>query len=543
MTTGRTLICFILTALVMPRLCLGKDKPKALDYFKEAQGNSLLVREGYDRCHRYVDAWLEFARDEVGPVKTMLISERAVGKHMRDVWNPRNAAADNYAFMVLSTSFTDPEKFQGIMKTILKNERRYASLPDGMPVIYNIEKDQQIGEADVFGASEYVKDGLMAITEWMGADNPWFDRMIEIQSLMWSKYATVKTASGEWMISDNVEVNGEQLQMLPRLYWITGDKKWLEYAIRLADHYLLGGGNHPTDDFTVLRFRDHGNEILGGLTELYATLTFVNPAKAKAYKAQLYKIYDRALQVGRNEDGFFYNSVNPKSGKILDNKLADNFGYVLNGYYTLYMVDGKVEYRDATRQVLENIHPKYLNNDFGEAMDGRTDSAEGVMNLYNREPIEDAALWVDDTMQDLWIQQNENGLISGIYPDGNFARTTIMYCLWKSQGITIRPYDKNVAFGAVERDGTVYISISSEQAYEGRLVFDQPRSKTIMHMPLDWPRINQFPEWFTVKADTNYVVQDMATGENQSYTGKALHEGLQVTLAAGAVKQIRIGQK
>ena len=381
----------------------------------------LLVREGYERCQRYVDAWLAYCDDE-GPVKTMLISQNANARSK--TWTPRNAAADNYAFMVLTTYFTDPEKLNGIMKVILANEKKYASLADGMPVTYRLDTDEQVGKADVFGASEYVKDGLMAITEWMGTDNPWFDRMIEIQKVIWSKYATVKTASGDMMISQNVEVNGEQLQMLPRIYWITGNRKWLEYAIRIADHYLLAEGNHPTDDFTSLRFRDHGNEIMGGLTELYATLTYVDPAKAAAYKTPLYRIYDRALEIGRNEDGFFYNSVNPKTGKPENKKLADNFGYVLNGYYTLYMVGGKKQYRVATRKVLENIFPKYLNNHFGEPMDGRTDSAEGVMNLYNREPVKNAALWVDDTMQDLWRQQKESGIISGVYPDGNFARTT-----------------------------------------------------------------------------------------------------------------------
>ena len=505
--------------------------------FDKTQENSLLVREGYERCQRYVDGWLAYC-DKEGPVKTMLLPQNASPKSKE--WTPKNAAADNYAFMVLTTSFTDPEKYNGIMKTILASERKYASLPDGMPVTYRIDTDKQVGRADVFGASEYVKDGLMAITEWMGTDNPWFDRMIELQTVMWSKYATVKTASGALMVSTNVEVNGEQLQMLPRIYWITGEAKWLEYAIRIADHYLLAEGNHPTDDFTNLRFRDHGNEIMGGLTELYATLTYVNPAKAAEYKKPLYRMYDRALAIGRNEDGFFYNAVNPKTGKPTSKRLADNFGYVLNGYYTLYLINGKKEYRDATLKVLENINPKYLNNCFGEKMDGRTDSAEGVMNLYNREPIEGAALWVDDTMQDLWRQQKENGIISGVYPDGNFARTTLMYCLWKAQGLTIKPYDKNVAFGAVERDGTLYISISSKQDYEGRLIFDQQRSKTIMHMPLDWPRINQFPEWFTAKSDTNYIAHDMTTGKKKSYTGKALHEGIQLFFKAGVVQQIRI---
>lgn len=529
----------------MPLLCRGSDDQKI--YFDQARANSLLVREGYERCQRYVDGWLAYC-DKEGPVETLLLPERLFYNKKKlnrmNEWTPRNSAADNYAFMVLTSSFTAPEQYNGIMRDILVNEQKYASLPDGMPVNYKLDTDTpEDGTADVFGASEYVKDGLMAIVEWMGTDNPWFDRMIELEALMWSKYATVKTAFGEPMISDNLEVNGEQLQMLPRLYWITGDDKWLEYAIRLADHYLLAEGNHPTDDYTSLRFRDHGNEIMGGLTELYATLSKVNPAKAATYKVPLYKIYDRALEVGRNEDGFFYNVVNPKTGEHKTEQLADNFGYVLNGYYTLYLIDGKEEYRAATLKVLENINPKYLDNDFGEKMDGRADAAEGVLNLYNREPIEKAALWVDDTMQDLWQQQRESGIITGIYPDGNFARTTILYCLWKAQGLRIKPYDRDVAFGAVERDGMLYITISSKKDYEGCLIFDQPRSKTVMHLPLDWPRINQFPEWYVVESDANYAALDVTTGKKSSYTGKAMLEGMPISLKSGVEKQIRIEQK
>ena len=43
---------------------------------------------------------------------------------------------------------------------------------------------------------------------------------------------------------------------------------------------------------------------------------------------------------------------------------------------------------------------------------------------------------------------------------------------------------------------------------EGRLLFDVPRHKTVMHMPIDWPRINQFPEWFTVQADRQYSIEN-----------------------------------
>ena len=50
-----------------------------------------------------------------------------------------------------------------------------------------------------------------------------------------------------------------------------------------------------------------------------------------------------------------------------------------------------------------------------------------------------------------------------------------------------------------------------------------------MHMPLDYPRINQFPEWFTV-ADRDYPVHEAASPSPKTYTGKQLHEGIPIDL-------------
>lgn len=52
-------------------------------------------------------------------------------------------------------------------------------------------------------------------------------------------------------------------------------------------------------------------------------------------------------------------------------------------------------------------------------------------------------------------------------------------------------------------------------------------------MPLDWPRINQFPEWFTVEADKSYVGHDLTSNSKTTLTGKQLHEGVTIHLKAG----------
>jgi DUF1680 family protein len=81
------------------------------------------------------------------------------------------------------------------------------------------------------GASEYAKDGLVPIVELTGR-NQWFDRLRGITEDIF-KNANFDTPYGR-IPSDDMEVNGELLQVLPRLYAMTGEKKYLDWAHRLA---------------------------------------------------------------------------------------------------------------------------------------------------------------------------------------------------------------------------------------------------------------------------------------------------------------------
>ena len=202
----------------------------------------------------------------------------------------------------------------------------------------------------------------------------------------------------------------------------------------------------------------------------------------------------------------------------------------------MYLLDGKEEYRQAVLKVLGNLQPYYMNNAFGEPMDGHADAIEGTLNLYNREPVESAVEWMDDTMQDLWALQKDDGMVSGNYPDGNFSRTTIMYCLWKSKGVTISPWSADVEYGAVEKDGKLYLTVSSATNWKGKLVFDKPRHKQTMNMPLDYPRINQFPEWFVAELDAKYKVAEIGTTRSCALTGAALQRGYDISLEPEQVR-------
>ena len=344
----------------------------------------------------YLDAWLEYA----DPVSGLIPENLDAGI---DRWTPENSAADNYPFMVLVSALTDSALFQGTMSRMLETETALTSRIGHMPDAYSFSGQGFVSEeADIdriiFGASEYVKDGLMPLTEFLGP-SPWADRMIAITDDVWA-HAPVETAFGA-LPSLNVEVNGEQLQVLSRLYWMTGEQKYLDWAIRLGDYYLLGE-NHPTRDFEALRLNDHGCEIVSGLCELYASVHFALPEKKAEYRDAIHEMLDRILEVGRNEDGLFYVSVNPQTGEILENRVRDNWGYNYNGYYTVYLLDGEERYRDALLLAFSNLD-KYRDYDWeGGSADGFADAIEGCLNLYNRE-----AEGVEGERGEEWLRQRD----------------------------------------------------------------------------------------------------------------------------------------
>ena len=502
--------------------------------FRQAAENGRLANEGLIRCRRFVEGWLRHADPRTGLIPRNLSRDK-------DIWNAQDSAADNYPFMVLTAALTDWPLYEGRMRDMLRTEIQLTSRIGNLPDTYSFSRQGFLTPTPdvnriIFGSSEYVKDGLLPLTEWIGP-SPWSERMIRILDDLWAR-AAVETKYG-FIVSNNQEINGEMLQTLSRIYWMTGDRKYLDWAIRLGDYYLLDR-HHPTRNEQRLSLDDHGCEIISGLCELYATVHFAVPNKQHAYREPIHEMLDRILEVGRHQQGLFYNWISPRDGKH-DEELTDNWGYNLNGFYTVYLIDKTDVYRSAVQYALANLYSSYSRYLWeGGGADGYADSIEGAINLYNREPIPDAAKWIDDQMRIMWNIQKPDGIIEGWHGDGNFARTTIMYCLWKTKGLTIHPWRDDVFFGAVQDGDVLKISLRSDSDWEGKLIFDTPRHKTIMKMPLDWPRINQFPEWFTVTGKKRYIVHDVTTNSRKAYTAEQLIEGLPINLQRGVECHLQV---
>jgi hypothetical protein len=76
--------------------------------------------------------------------------------------------------------------------------------------------------------------------------------------------------------------------------------------------------------------------------------------------------------------------------------------------------------------------------------------------------------------------------------------------------------------GAVRlEDGGIAVYLGCEWPWTGSARFDIPRHSEYFRMPYDYPRLNQFAEWFAVEDRTEYEIRGL-TDEAQTYSGREL---------------------
>jgi len=501
------------------------------DSWLQAERNAAQSQRAIQFCRRYVHGWLEHADPASGLIPRNLTGDA--------YWNAKDAAADNYPFMVLTAQITADPYLKEIVDKILAREQkltcRLDSLPDDFLFATQAFRTEKPNPDEIiFGAAEYAKDGLMPVSEWLGP-SPWLERMKQLTRDIFL-HAACETPSGK-IPSLDVEVAGDLLQATSRLYWMTGDEDYKDWAFRMADQFLLHSSLLDRDK---LGLRDHGSEIIGGLSEACVVAHYDDPDRWQRYRPRIRALLDRVLEIGTNPDGLLFNAVNPKTGEVLSGGLADTWGYVFNAYLTLAAIDNEPRYREAVARALSNIH-KYKDYDWENgSADGTADSIESALNLVNRIPSESAFDWVDQSMEQIFKKQRPDGILEGWHGDGNSARTALLWALQKTQGISASPWRDDLRLGAVRaEDGTVQIFLAADWPWTGKLRFDRPRHSAPMYLPFDYPRINQFPEWTTVGAVERYEIK---TSEESARVmeGTDLYQ-FPVTLKAG--EQLRLSVK
>ncbi len=520
------LICAVSLSLVLSSApAAGGDE----ELFARADASAKIAGYSLSKVHRWLH---EQALPKMDPATGLY---RADGR-----WNYRDTAADCYPFLVWAAWATDREVLNGPVRKALHAEIKLCNAVDRIPVPYDFARKAQVTQshdAMIYGASEYVKDGLIAIVEVTGKDE-WYERMKGIEEDVW-KHARVDTPYGK-IPSTNIEVNGEQLQALARLYTMSGERKFLQWAERLGDYYLKRG------DFVPTRLRDHGCEIIGGLGLLLGVESAVNPAKAAEYRKPFKAALDAILLRGCNADGIMYDSLAAKPGPRTG-RLSDGWGYNYVGYLCYDLAVGEPVYRGRLRQTLKNLaKPLYRGYRWeGTSIDGYADSIEGGIYCLNRVPVPEGFAWVDREMADHVARSSEPLKTARLWGtsklQANGVRTVIMHALMHTRGLTAHPWRQGLQVGGAQAGETLAIVVKAEEAYAGKLVFDIPRHRLVMGFTADWPRMNTLPEWYVVDPAQRYAVTNITTGRRTVHTGAELHEGLPVQVAAGGEVRLRVG--
>ncbi|PYQ12830.1 MAG: hypothetical protein DMF80_18035 [Acidobacteria bacterium] len=527
-------LALLLVALVAALPSSGAPARLGDDAFPLAAQNGDRVEEVFRRTRRMMHAWLAYADERTLLLPDYLPGYTRASNRPRDLYTPHNSGADNYPYLVATAFFTDRGVYEGRMRDMLRNEIRYTAAPDGVPA--NLElKTGKLGPPSLFGAAEYAKDGLLAVTELLGR-TPWFYRMADMTAALMQR-APVASDFGA-LPDEGAELNGDVLQTLVRLAAMTGERRFLEWAERLGDAYVLEvlPRNHGLPGYTWdfarhqgpdrMRLRDHGNEMVVGLALLHALETDHGAPRSASYRPALARMLDRVL-ASANPDGMLYNEIRPSDLAPLDRGLSDNWGYVYGAVYTFFMATGETRYRDAVRHVLENL-PRYRGYDWENgSQDGYADSIESALYLYAHEPVPAARDWIESEMRTLIAFQQPDGTVERWYGDGNWARTLLLYAMWKTQGCFLEGWREGVKLGAAREGDHLFVSLDGPPGYRDRLHFDHARHRRDLNFGRDYVRLNEWPEWFVVDETTLYRVVD-GQGRESVRTGSELAGGIEV---------------
>ena len=135
--------------------------------------------------------------------------------------------------------------------------------------------------------------------------------------------------------------------------------------------------------------------------------------------------------------------------------------------------------------------------------------------------------------------QAPDGTVEDNYLDGNFVRTTLLYGLSLTQGTWLEPWRPDLALGAAPSDRCAELAVSAGEAWEGRLHFDTPRHREVLHLPMDFARLNEWPELFTVGTAQRYQVA-IGGDPPRVNSGADLSNGLPLRLGPGAVLALQV---
>lgn len=516
-----------------------------------ARLNAVLASEAFERVASVTTRWLD-RRDRRSGLfpHTLEPTGRA--------WTYGDAGSDLFPFLGIATGYLLPDRFGEILATLEAERRLTPGFPHDvyLDTLGEVEREP---EKAMLNVVEYAKDGLLPLLEALGPE-PWMPRMREVVDAVIAK-ADVRTPAGT-IPSPAAEVNGSALQALARLSWATGDPRYLDMGRRIASAYL----DHalPTTEYLPAhrwdfmenepigprRFYlgDHGNEVVAGLVEWHRVEMRLGLPETASHRKAIDKMLDRLLDKGRTPDGLWYEIIDVPSGKVRDKDLSDNWGYLGQAYLDQALAEREDLYGDlaaASRyeQAAATMLRAVTAVDFYEwesrTMDGYADTLESAIYLLRYLNDPEAADWVDEQVAVLYGYQRDDGSVTDENIDGNFVRTVLLYGLSLTHGARIEPWTPRVALGAASEGTCLAVHLHAEEPWSGVIRFDVPRHRLHLGLERDYPRLNQWPEWWTVDPGRQYAVTQ-PDGARHVLDGAALAAGLPVTVAPGVASQLRV---
>lgn len=515
--------CLALGGLIACRAA--SPAPAGGSPFEAARANADAARPVLAHVRQWLDDEIRAADPATG------LLQHSAGNR---VWNTRDTAADVYPFFAWAAYLLEPAVFDGHCRRILEYERTQTCPQGRLPWDYDpVQRRQPPLDWNrlIFGASEYVKDGLVPIVELVGR-GPWADRIREIEEDCFA-FGRWETPAGRLPL-DNLEISGDHLQSLPRLFTMTGDRRYLEWAERIAEHYFF------RTKFRPVSLRDHNCEIISGFALLWAIEKQIGSPQAARYDAPLREMLDYIVDHGLTPDGQMHAKAHPEhTGPLPSASTADlshNWGYNFVAFLCYADLAGRPEYAaHADRALRALADPQYHAAPWarGGYDRGLADSVEGAIYLLASRAVPEASRWVDTEMAVLDAKPWPLDKFGA-----NIVRTALLQARAKSRGTWIRPWRRDVSWGAVEADGELCVSVRTGAAWQGRLTFDPPRYQTVLGFARDYPRINYLPAYFVARPGARYRVT--IDKRETVVDGARLGEGLPLELAAGDEAQVRV---
>jgi hypothetical protein len=162
-------------AITIATACAG-EPPSAL---ADARRSAAIASHTLSKVQRWLH---EATLPKIDPKTGLYLSHTSgSGRYGKALWNYDDTAADTYPFLFWAAWYTDHEKINGPIRGVLEAGQRLCNHLDRIPTAFDpATREKEIKSKDdlIFGASEYVKDGLITIVEVAGTHNPWFELLI-----------------------------------------------------------------------------------------------------------------------------------------------------------------------------------------------------------------------------------------------------------------------------------------------------------------------------------------------------------------------------